>query len=79
MKFRAILTSIMVAYASTACAQVKVDDSTILEMAQAFQKGNKARLTQLLPQARGHMLEPWAAYWELNARLDTATPQEVPA
>ena len=77
MKFRAILTSIMVAYASTACAQVKVDDSTILEMAQAFQKGNKARLTQLLPQARGHMLEPWAAYWELNARLDTATPQEV--
>ena len=77
MKFRAILTSIMVAYATTACAQVKVDDSTILEMAQAFQKGNKARLTQLLPQARGHMLEPWAAYWELNARLDTATPQEV--
>jgi len=77
MKFRAILTSIMVAHATTACAQVKVDDSTILEMAQAFQKGNKARLTQLLPQARGHMLEPWAAYWELNARLDTATPQEV--
>jgi soluble lytic murein transglycosylase len=77
MKFRAILTSIMVAYATTACAQVKVDDSTILEMAQAFQKGNKARLTQLLPQARGHMLEPWAAYWELNARLDTATPKEV--
>lgn len=77
MKFRAILTSIMVAFATTACAQVKVDDSTILEMAQAFQKGNKARLTQLLPQARGHMLEPWAAYWELNARLDTATPQEV--
>ncbi len=77
MKFRVILTSIMVAFATTACAQAKVDDSTILEMAQAFQKGNKARLTQLLPQARGHMLEPWAAYWELNARLDTAAPQEV--
>jgi soluble lytic murein transglycosylase len=77
MKFRVILTSIMVAFATTACAQLRVDDSTILEMAQAYQKGNKARLSQLLPQARGHALEPWAAYWELSARLDTATPQEV--
>ncbi len=46
-------------------------------MAQAWRKGDKARLTQLLPQARGHALEPWAAYWELRARLDTAAPAEV--
>ena len=31
----------------------------------------------MLPGARGHALEPYAAYWELRARLDTATPQEV--
>lgn len=46
-------------------------------MAQAYQKGHKPRLAQLLPQVRGHLLEPWAAYWELNSRLDTASPQEV--
>jgi soluble lytic murein transglycosylase len=31
----------------------------------------------LLPAVRGHALEPWAAYWELRARLDTASLQEV--
>ncbi|RYF38832.1 MAG: lytic transglycosylase domain-containing protein, partial [Comamonadaceae bacterium] len=25
----------------------------------------------------GHALEPWAAYWELKARLDTASVQEI--
>ena len=34
-------------------------------------------MTGLLPQARGHILEPWAAYWELKARLAETSPQEV--
>ena len=34
-------------------------DSLIVEMNKAFRRGDKARLTQLLPQARGHALEPW--------------------
>nr|WP_255440486.1 lytic transglycosylase domain-containing protein [Caenimonas sedimenti] len=46
-------------------------------MQQAFRAGNKARLAQLLPAARGHALEPWAAYWELRSRLDTASMQEI--
>ncbi len=52
-------------------------DSVILEMQRAFKHGDKATLTQLLPQARGHALEAWAAYWELKARLDDASAQEV--
>ncbi len=52
-------------------------DNLILEMNKAFRRGDKARLAQLLPQARGHALEPWAAYWELKARLDEASAQEV--
>ncbi len=52
-------------------------DSVITEMNQAFRRGDKGRLAQLLPQARGHALEPWAAYWELKARLGEASPQEV--
>ena len=54
-----------------------VGDSLIQEMNKAFRSGNKGRLTQLLPQARGHVLEPWAAYWELKARLGEASAQEV--
>ncbi len=52
-------------------------DNLILEMQQAFRRGDKNRLSQLLPQARGHALEPWAAYWELKARLPEASDAEV--
>ena len=52
-------------------------DSVLLEMNQAFKRGDRKRLTQLLPQARGHALEAWAAYWELKARLGEASAQEV--
>ncbi|MEO6291709.1 MAG: lytic transglycosylase domain-containing protein, partial [Burkholderiaceae bacterium] len=52
-------------------------DSVLLEMNQAFKKGDKARLTALLPQVSGHALEPWGAYWELKARLDEASGAEV--
>ncbi|HYD75982.1 lytic transglycosylase domain-containing protein [Ramlibacter sp.] len=76
MKFRPILTSLLLALAGAAFAQAP-GDAIVLDMAQAWRQGNKERLTQLLPQVRGHALEPWAAYWELRARLDTATPAEV--
>jgi soluble lytic murein transglycosylase len=52
-------------------------DDVLLEMNQAFKRGDKSRLTQLLPQARGHALEPWAAFWELRARLGEVSAQEV--
>lgn len=54
-------------------------DEALLQMQQAFRKGDSKRLSALLPQVRGHVLEAWGAYWELKARLDTATPQEVQA
>ena len=53
--------------------------SVILDMSQAFKKGDSKRLSALLPQARGHVLEPWAAYWELRSRLDTAPRSEIEA
>jgi soluble lytic murein transglycosylase len=61
----------------TACAQNQRGDELILEMGQAFKRGDKARLSALLPQARGHTLEAQAAYWELKARLEQASAQEV--
>lgn len=54
-------------------------DDVLLQMQQAFRKSDRKRLAELLPQARGHALEPWAAYWELRARLPDALPDEVSA
>ncbi len=84
MQFRTILTSIVLC-ASTlslpicvlAQARPGVGDTVLLEMNQAFSKGHGKRLTELLPQAQGHLLEPWAAFWELRARLDSASSDEI--
>ena len=81
MKFTQILT-LVCALATTglwshpAQAQNKGDD-IILEMHQAFKKGDKNRLSALLPQSRGHVLEPLAAFWEMRARLETAPESEI--
>ncbi len=76
---RSLLGALALALAALvqpACAQTPNDD-VLLQMKQAFQRGDKARLSALLPQARGHVLEPWAAYWEIKARLQEASPIEV--
>ena len=78
MKLRSILAS-FAALLVAAATQAQPKDEVLLDMAQAFRQNNKVKLAQLLPAAQGHILEPWAAYWELRARLDTATAQEVQA
>jgi soluble lytic murein transglycosylase len=65
------------AVAQNPAAPSAAGDSLILDMNQSFKRGDRKRLSQLLPQARGHALEPWAAYWELKARLGEASSQEV--
>ncbi|AVS93490.1 lytic transglycosylase [Paracidovorax avenae] len=81
MQLLTILTPLLAAAAfATAAAPAQAQnrgDEALLQMQQAYRKGDRARLTQLLPDLRGHVLEPWGAYWELRARLDQATPQEV--
>ncbi|MEI6600360.1 MAG: lytic transglycosylase domain-containing protein, partial [Comamonadaceae bacterium] len=88
MQFHPILTSIALAgclvlmplapsHAQPGATARTATDELIVEMSQAFKKSNSKRLSSLLPQVAGHPLEPWAAYWELRARLDTAAPSEV--
>ncbi len=85
MQLTQILTSLgasvlIFSFMSTANGQItgqnKADD-VILEMNQAFKKNDKAQLSRLLPKAKGHALEPWAAYWELRVRLDQASTAEI--
>ena len=52
-------------------------DNLLLDMSQAFRRGDRRKLTQLLPQAKNHPLEPWAAYWEIKSRLGEASTQEL--
>ena len=73
-----VAAAVLAAGAPLVQAQNRGDD-TLLEMQQAFRKGDRKKLEQLLPAVRGHALEPWAAYWELKARLNEATSQEVQA
>ncbi len=63
--------------ASSGNGSAGASDALILEMNQAFRRGDRGKLAQLLPQAKAHVLEPWAAYWELKARLGEASAQEV--
>ena len=81
MKRLAILTP-LVALAATftfpgvVFAQPSGDD-VLLQMQQAARKQDGKTLAALLPATQGHPLEVWAQYWELKARLDNATGQEV--
>ncbi|MES2950311.1 MAG: transglycosylase SLT domain-containing protein [Pseudomonadota bacterium] len=86
MQFSAILTSIAlfgaitVSTSTPAYAQNRDSsraDSVMLDMAQSYKSRDRRRLIALLPQVRGHVLEPWAAYWDLSARLDEAGPTEI--
>jgi len=86
MQFSAILTPLALAACvilssgSSVCAQGRDNaryDEVIADMAQAYKARDRKRLTSLLPQVRGSILEPWGAYWELSNRLDEASPAEV--
>ena len=58
-------------------AQTTAGDAVMTEMNQAFKRGDRKKLAALLPQAKGHALEPYAAYWELKVRLEEASAREV--
>ncbi len=60
-------------------AQAAQADEAIVQMQQAARRGDRARLAALLPRTRGHILEPWAHYWDIKARLGDASPDDVQA
>ncbi|MBA3594965.1 MAG: lytic transglycosylase domain-containing protein [Pseudomonadota bacterium] len=71
------LSSFLILQPTWAQSNAARADDVVVEMNQAFKRGDRNRLSALLPQVRGHALEPWAAYWELKARLDEASAREV--
>ena len=81
MKFSLILT-LLASVAMTGLLTVPVQaqnrgDEVLHEMVKAYRQNHAERLSVLLPQTRGHVLEPLAAYWEMRARLDKAPTSEI--
>ncbi len=52
-------------------------DADFLAAREAFQKGQAAQLDALVPQLQGHVLAPWAEYWQLRGRLADAPRESV--
>ena len=78
MLYKFLFSTLIAAFlCPAAVAQSTTGDNVIIEMNQAFKRGDRKKLSALLPQAKGHTLEPYAAYWELKARLAEATVQDV--
>ena len=75
--FTAVFAAFLSLFSMLASAQTASGDNLIVEMNQAFKRGDRKKLSALLPQAKGHALEAYAAYWELKARLDEASPRDV--
>lgn len=86
MQFRTILTLITLGISTVGsqatghCASNPSEPRKLFEdMRDAFTQGDTRRLGKLAPLAKGQILEPWAAYWELKARLETANANELNA
>ncbi len=75
------LLSILIAVpgAGPALAQTAASDAAMLDLREAFRKGDSRALAQKLPQVQNHPLAPLAGYWDIRLRLDTATDSEIRA
>ena len=54
-------------------------DDEFLAARDAFRAGHPARLDAQARRLKGHLLEPYVAYWQLSMRLDQATADEARA
>jgi soluble lytic murein transglycosylase len=59
--------------------QAAPGDDEFMAMREAFRVGDTRKLDLLAPKLKGHVLEPYAAYWQLRSRLDAAAPETVRA
>src|SRR5438874_8492258 len=52
-------------------------DADFAAARDAYRAGDSARLEQLAPRLKGHLLEPYVQYWRLKLKLDDADPAAV--
>lgn len=54
-------------------------DEDFLAAREAYRAGQAVKVAAYAKRFKGHILEPYLAYWQLNPRLDQASPGEVRA
>jgi soluble lytic murein transglycosylase len=79
MKLPCILAFAFSALVPLSPALAAPNDDVIVQAREAFRKDDERSLARLKPLARGHALEQWVDYWELRARLGSASAAEVEA
>jgi soluble lytic murein transglycosylase len=81
MKMGALLLPLllMVAFGATHDAAAAAGDEDFLAMREAFRASDTRRLDAYAPRLKGHVLEPYAAYWQLRSRLNDAAPETMRA
>ena len=52
-------------------------DEDLLAAREAYRTGQAAKLDGYAKRLKGHILEPYVAYWQLNPRLEQASTEEV--
>jgi soluble lytic murein transglycosylase len=76
------LAGLLASHGLSAAAQTDValpGDKLVLDLRDAFRKGDTRTLSQKLPQLDGHPLLPLAAYWDMKLRLEWASADDVRA
>jgi len=70
-----------VSFALAACiavsAQAQPTDADFAAARDAYRAGDSARLERIVPRLKGHLLEPYALYWQLKLKLDEADAEIV--
>ncbi len=76
MKIAKLLLLPLLLIGAVASAQTDDDFHAARE---AFRVNDTRRLDVLAPKLKGHVLEPYGAYWQLRSRLDTADTETIRA
>lgn len=74
----ALMLSAALGLTGAAAANAAGDDD-FLAMREAYRVKDTRKLDMLAPRLKGHVLEPYAAYWQLRAQLEDAAPETVRA
>lgn len=85
MRQRFLTTIIVVAQGALAAGLLAVasgalpasPDDDFLAAREAFRKGDAVRLETYVRRLKGHLLEPYSAYWQLRLRLEDVEPEAV--
>lgn len=72
-----VLLIALPAWAPFGHAAAYSEDAAFLQARDAFSKGERAKLTRALAGLKTHPLLPWAAYFQLNQRLDDGSDAGV--